>query len=133
MTAAIAMRLRKKPGFGGKALAFGRVIRPAIEKYQWTSHARYKMQYYRISESRVKRIIRFPKRTEEGIAPKTVASMQLADGKTYAEIWVMYRLADGEGSRRKALKIITAWRYPGISPERDPVPQEILDEVRGII
>ena len=104
-----------------------------MEKYQWTSHARYKMQYYRISESRVKRIMRHPKRVEEGIVSKTVACMQPADGKTPGEIWVMYRLADGEGIRRKALKIITAWRYPGVSPERDPVPREILEEVRGIL
>lgn len=106
---------------------------PSAEKYQWTSHSRYKMQYYRISESRVKRIIRHPKRTEGGIAPKTIACMQPADGKTYGEIWVMYRLADGEGPRRKALKVITTWRYPGVSPERDPVPFDILEEVRGII
>lgn len=35
--------------------------------------------------------------------------------------------------RRRQIKIITAWRYPGISPERDPVPEEILREVRSLL
>ncbi len=31
------------------------------------------------------------------------------------------------------LKIITAWRYRVISQNRDPVPQEIIDEARAAL
>jgi len=30
---------------------------------------------------------------------------------------------------QKQIKIISAWRYPGISPKRDPIPEEILREI----
>ena len=33
----------------------------------------------------------------------------------------------------KQIKVITAWRYPGKSPVRDPIPAEILKEVRLLI
>ena len=36
----------------------------------WTAHARIKMRQYGLSESRVKRILRWPRRLEKGIAPK---------------------------------------------------------------
>ena len=62
----------------------------------WTKHAQSKMRFYRLSEQRVRRVLNSPKRTEEGIAPNTVAMMQPAsiktkDGKqTWSqEIWVM--------------------------------------------
>ena len=29
----------------------------------------------------------------------------------------------------KALRIISAWKYPGESSKRDPIPQEILEEI----
>ena len=60
------------------------------EKYLWTSHSRVKMNYYRLTESRVKRIIRHPVRVEEGILEGAIACMQPADGKQYSEIWTMY-------------------------------------------
>ncbi len=44
----------------------------------WTHHARAKMNFYRLSEARVRRVLNAPKRTEEGVAPKTVAMMQPA-------------------------------------------------------
>lgn len=118
------------------------------DKYEWTMHVRRKMQHYGISESRVKRIIRFPKRTEEGIVPNTIAVMQPASVKTTAgkpawnrEIWVMYKLAkrrvnpkhEIRNQKQKALKIITAWRYPGKSPERDPIPKEVLTEIQSLL
>lgn len=113
-------------------------------KYSWTNHVFQKMQHYGISESRIKRIIRFPKRYEEGIAPQTVAAMQPAGTKRYQEIWVMYKLTGnrklkikGLGSEKfgseKKIKVITAWRYPGKSPERDPVPEEIIKEVQTLL
>jgi hypothetical protein len=114
------------------------------QKYVWTLHARLKMKYYGLSESRIKRIIRFPARTEEGIVENTVAVMQPAGTKRYTEIWTMYRLV---GKNRQAnpkskflnpkrqlkLKIITAWRYPGKSPARDPIPAEVLKEIKNLL
>lgn len=77
----------------------------------WTWHSREKMNFYRLSEARVRRVLHSPARTEEGIAPKTWASMQPAgNGKT--EIWAMYQ---DVGSKRK---IISAWRYPGRTKPR---------------
>lgn len=114
------------------------------DRYEWTTHAWEKMQYYGISESRIKRIIRFPTRTEEGIADDTVAVMQPAGGKRYSEIWVMYSLREGFVSREKKVLenfiqnnkricVITAWRYPGKSAARDPIPEEILQEIRSLL
>ncbi len=100
----------------------------------------HKMMQYGISESRIKRIIRFPKRTEEGVATETVAVMQPAGTKRYQEIWVMYKLASGRATNDKKLetnnkriRVITAWRYPGVSPERDPVPKDVIEEVRKLL
>ena len=64
-------------------------------RYEWTQHAWMKMQYYGMSEGRIKRIVRFPARIEEGIADDTVAVMQPADSKNYQELWVMYSLVKG--------------------------------------
>lgn len=85
------------------------------------------MNHYRLTELRVKRIIRHPARIEEGILDDAVACMQPAGGKKYSEIWTMY-VVD-----KQRIKIITAWRYPGKSPERDPVPMEVLREIKNII
>jgi len=81
------------------------------------------MRYYRLSENRLKRVMRKPDRKELGIAPKTVAVMQKAGTKKYpTEIWLMYQ------KDKTKTKIITAWRYPGISPKREPppIPEDIL-------
>ena len=119
-------------------------------KYTWTSHAWMKMQYYGISEQRIKRIVRFPARTEEGIAENTIAAMQPAGAKGQQELWVMYKIVDGKKSENnshdkteksianyflpsKKIKVITTWRYPGQSTKRDPIPAEILAEIRGLI
>jgi len=98
------------------------------QKYLFTNHAQYKMRYYRLSESLVKRVIRFPKRTEESIVPGTIACMRPAQTKKYSEVWSMYAL-----TKNGQIKIITAWRYPGQSPLRDPIPVEILEEARKIM
>ncbi|MDI6734314.1 MAG: hypothetical protein QMD50_02365 [Patescibacteria group bacterium] len=108
-------------------------------KYSWTHHAYDKMRYYGISESRIKRIVRFPKRIEEGIVFDTIAVMQPAGTKKYQEIWVMYKLVKQKTYNKKhttnnsKIKIITAWRYPGKSSERDPIPEEVLNEVKRIL
>lgn len=101
-------------------------------KYLWTNHVVGKMMYYGISEGVVRRVVHTPHRAEEGVAPNTVAVMQRAGSKKHPkEIWVMYQKS---GEKKK---IITAWRYPGVSPVRSaiPIPEDILNELtsEGII
>ena len=113
-------------------------------RYQFTEHSRYKMQQYNLSEQRVTRIIRAPKRTEEGIATRTIAVMQPGTVKRDAkgketwtqEIWVLYQIKNQKSKIKNEsldsqlqLKIISAWRYPGMSPKRNPIPEEILREL----
>jgi hypothetical protein len=98
---------------------------PLIKKpiqLQWTLHARAKMSHYRLTPSRVRHVLHSPKRIEEGIAPKTVAMMQPVSMKAIGkkeswnqEIWVMVQDAD------KIRKVISAWRYPGVTKARDAV------------
>jgi hypothetical protein len=93
------------------------------------------MQFYGLSAQRVLRVLANPRRKEEGIAPGTVAQMVPAlikrdkEGhQTWkSEIWIMF-----EPLKNGAVKIITAWRYPGISPIRDeiPIPQDIIEELK---
>lgn len=106
--------------------------------YVWTHHARDKMKYYRLTEARIKRIIRHPSRVEEGIFQDAIACMQPAEGRKYSEIWTLYVLQENtlrqaQGGQKKNIKIITAWRYPGKSPARDPIPAEVLREIKKII
>lgn len=115
--------------------------------YEWTSHARFKLRFYGLSEHRIERVIRFPKRIEEGIVPDTVAVMQPAGTKRYQEIWAMYSLtrAEKRGTQRgttqkirtknshSKIKIITVWRYPGKSPARNPIPAEIINEIGSLL
>ncbi len=97
------------------------------------------MRQYRLSESRVKRILRFPKRLEVGIAPDTVAGMQPAGSKKHPyEIWVMWSNSKSQIANSKSkfnvgqkIKIISAWKYPGASPIHEPPP--IPDDVWEII
>lgn len=109
----------------------------ASGEFHYTEHARYKMRQYRLSEQKVRSVVRRPKRMETGIAPNTIAVMQpvspkVLDGKETwkQEIWVMFVEKRKKGPLDRGQKrIISAWRYPGISPERDPVPPEILREL----
>ena len=94
----------------------------------WTHHSREKMRFYNFSEQRIKRVINSPKRIEEGIAPKTIAMMQSAGSKKHPyEIWVMIQ------ELKQKRKIISAWRYPGITKPGDPLPEEILRELKSIL
>ncbi len=104
------------------------------EKYIWTNHARMKMRRYRLAESRIKRIIRHPARVEEGIIENGIACMQRAESKNYSEIWAMYVVAKSKAENGKSkIRIITAWRYPGKSPTRNPVPPEVLREIQNLL
>jgi hypothetical protein len=112
-------------------------------QYVFTVHAQHKMQQYGLSEQRVKSVIRNPRRREEGIVPKTVAVMQPPSVKRDAtgkeiwtqEIWVMFQVQSTKNKTSTLvttpgrLKIISAWRYPGVSPKRNPIPPEILREL----
>ena len=111
------------------------------------------MKQYGLTAQRILRVVKNPQRTEEGIVKNTIAVMQPAslrtkDGKRVwsQEIWAMYQLRS-RGAISKSqfpiskkipnlktisnhrLCIISAWRYPGVSPKRDPIPEEILREL----
>lgn len=104
--------------------------------YIFTSHALSKMRHYRMSESVVRKIIRHPDRVEEGVVEDFIASMKETGSKSYPEAWVMYKPineVDNHGISRSSLKILTAWKYPGKSKERNIIPDEVLREVRSII
>jgi hypothetical protein len=120
---------------------------PISSTYIWTKHAQAKMAYYRISPSRVRRIIKSPIRIEEGIAPNTVAFMQPVSYKMKngvrswnQEYWVMAVTGKPVKIKSKTLrmvvqtsgskvKIISAWRYPGKTRPGASLPDEILSEV----
>lgn len=95
------------------------IATPRFRPLTWTAHAKAKMMFYKLSPARVRRVLYSPKRVEEGVAPKTVAAMQPAQSH---EIWVMYQ----DSPRER--KVISAWRYPGISKPRSAVIQQILKE-----
>ena len=69
------------------------------------------------------------------------------------EIWVMYQISNQQSAgsnqdkfknnpalrklqeaivTKKKLKIISAWRYPGVSSKKDPIPAEILRELEEL-
>ncbi|HUD08952.1 MAG TPA: hypothetical protein VMQ48_02575 [Candidatus Saccharimonadales bacterium] len=112
------------------------------EKYEWTQHAAFKMKQYGLTAQRILRVVKNPQRTEEGIVKNTIAVMQPAslrtkDGKRVwsQEIWAMYQIK-GKSKNEKGktfgmakIRLISAWRYPGVSPKRDPIPEEILREL----
>ena len=112
-------------------------------KYKWTNHVKDKMRYYKISPSLVKRIVRHPHRVEEGIAPKTTAGMQRTPNKKRPqEIWVMYQeisrqpISDNNLSSMiySPKKIISAWRYPGVSPvgKEIHIPDDVMAELENL-
>ena len=101
------------------------------DKYYWTKHSLYKMRHYGLSGQRIKRVIRHPARVEEAVVPNMIAVM--CPNKKQ-EIWAMYTLIKSNVKNQMSrVKVITAWRYPGKGPARDPIPQEILDEIKSII
>lgn len=101
-------------------------------KVIWTKHSEKKMKFYNLSKNRILRIIKNPHRVEEGIAPKTIALMRPVNPKKLPggkqewkqEIWTMIQKS------KEGLKIISAWRYPGISPKQNPIPSEIIEELK---
>ncbi len=105
------------------------------EKTHWTKHVQAKMRQYHLSESRLRRVLRKPDRKELGIAPRTVAIMQITGTKKHpTEIWLMYQITKLKikNKKSKITKIISAWRYPARSPigEPPPIPEDILWEIK---
>ncbi len=97
--------------------------------YVWTRHIEGKMQHYRLSRQRVRRVIRRPDRVEKGIAPNTIAAMQRADTKRRRqELWVMYQERD-----QKTRVMISAWRYPGTTDPGEPVtlPDAVREDLQN--
>ena len=93
----------------------------------WTAHARAKMRFYHLSEQRVRRVLNSPKRVEEGIVPDTIAMMQGAgSGKHPYEIWTMLVKTN------KGKRVISAWKYPGVTKPGESLPEEIIREMREI-
>ncbi len=95
-------------------------------KIFWTQHAKEKLRYYRLSEKMVLRILKKPDRKEEGIAEDTLANMQISGTKKHpTEAWMMYVIL----KKPKGVKIISAWRYPGRTPEgqRPIIPDDVLE------
>lgn len=96
-------------------------------KYHWAQHCVRKMLFYGLTADRVKRIIRNPKRVERGVAENTIAVMVPgANKRKPSEIWAMYQ------KRGNKKVVISAWRYPGVSPagKQIPIPADILVELK---
>ena len=97
----------------------------------WTNHAKAKMAFYRLSPMRVRRVLHSPKRVEEGVAPKTIAMMQPAAMKgknTWTqEIWVMVQ------DKGKERKVISAWRYPGVTKPRGEIANFMKREYQAFV
>lgn len=108
-----------------------------LQKYRkihWTEHAQLKMKQYGLSKSKVLQLLRAPERTEQGIAENTMAVMQTnklfsrsVAKRPAGEVWLMYT------DQNDLRKIISAWRYPGISKpgENIPIPDEIKQELQA--
>jgi hypothetical protein len=109
------------------------ILLPKSSSLYWTKHAQAKMAYYKLSQNRVKRVINSPLRIEEGIAPGTIAYMQPTSYKTKngkkawnQEIWVMV----DKNKNDSKVKIISAWRYPGMTKPKSQLPKLILNEIQ---
>lgn len=125
------------------------IIKPQIfRKLVWTQHSEIKMKQYGLSKSKLSNILRKPERKEQGIVPGTTAVMRTnkvlfkqkqitvagawqKPQRAPGEVWLMYKdVKKDEGPIRR---IISAWRYPGVSKpgEEIPIPQDIRDELMG--
>jgi len=119
----------------------------SFRKLYWTEHSKIKMKQYGLSKQKLLGILYKPERKEKGIVPGTLAVMktnkvffkekQITLKKAWqkprrapGEIWLMYRDTK-TASQGPIRKIISAWRYPGISKpgEEIPIPQDILQEI----
>jgi hypothetical protein len=108
----------------------------------WTEHSKIKMRQYGLSKQKILGILRKPERVEQAIVPGLVAAMKTnkiffkekkidikkalwQPKRAPGEIWVMYKENDQEK------KIVSVWRYPGISKpgEEIPIPEDIKNDL----
>jgi len=111
-------------------------------KLYWTEHSKIKMRQYGLSKQKLLGILTKPERKEQGIVPGTTAVMKTnkvffkekkislskawqKPKKNPGEIWLMYK--DVKISMVPSRKVISAWRYPGVSKpgEAIPIPEDI--------
>ena len=100
----------------------------------WTKHAVRKMIFYALSAAKVQAILFRYDRMEQGIAENTVAVMKkVGSKKNPQEVWVMYQEKKDNANSVELKKriVITAWRYPGTSKERIPIPEGIAAELKN--
>lgn len=121
-------------------------MKTSYRQLLWTEHSKIKMKQYGLSKQKLLGILYKPERKEKGIVPGTTAVMKtnkiflggkkiaVADAwkkskKAPGEIWIMYK--DVKMSLVPARKIISAWRYPGVSKpgEEIPIPADIKQEL----
>ena len=114
----------------------------AYKKLHWTEHSKIKIRQYGLSKHKLINMIYKPERKEKGIVPGTIAVMKTnkvffkekkisfakawkSPKKVPGEVWLMYK--DVKDLR----KIISAWRYPGVSRpgEEIPMPYDIREEI----
>lgn len=99
------------------------------KKYFWTQHCVGKIFQYGIGPNKIKRIINYPDRREEGIAENTIAVMKQKSKKDplKGEEWVMYQL------RKKRKVVISVWFYPGVTPEGKKIfiPDDVWEEINN--
>jgi hypothetical protein len=116
-----------------------------FKKIHWTEHSKLKMKQYGLSKQKLLGILSRPERREKGIVPGTLAVMKTnkvffrekkvtpasawKPRKAPGEIWIMYK--DVKIATVPTRKIISAWRYPGISKpgEEIPIPEDIKQEI----
>jgi len=103
-------------------------------KIYWTEHAKIKMRQYGLSKSKLMNLMYRPQRKERGIVEGTMALMQpvksyssVAGKRPSGEIWLMYK------DVKQERKIISVWRYPGISKpgEMIPIPDDIAEFLKN--
>jgi len=112
------------------------------KKNVWTQHSQIKMKQYGLSKQKLLGILRKPERKEKAIVPGLIAAMKTnkiffkqkqitltqawqRPKKAPGEIWIMYKDIKKQGEQIR--KIISAWRYPGITKpgEEIPIPEDI--------
>ncbi|MEI7424615.1 MAG: hypothetical protein WCK10_00645 [Candidatus Staskawiczbacteria bacterium] len=115
----------------------------SYRKLVWTEHSKIKMRQYGLSKQKLFGILNKPERKEKGIALGTTAVMKTnkvffktkqvtiagawqKPKKAPGEIWLMYK--DVKADMVPIRRIISAWRYPGISKPGEPIP--IPDDIR---
>lgn len=124
-------------------------IMTKFRKLVWTQHSQIKMRQYGLSKQKLIGILNRPERKEKGIAPGTAAVMKTnkvffkekkitlksawqKSKKAPGEIWIMYKdVKPASKFSEQIRKIISAWRYPGISKpgEELPIPEDIRQEL----